>query len=62
MIESNDDTCQSCRFSVAHEDDADIFECRRYPPVPLIGDGEEMTAFPISMAGWWCGEFVRRVN
>lgn len=62
MIESDDDTCQTCRFSLAYDDDQDACECRRYPPVPLIGDGEEMTAFPVTMASWWCGEFARRVN
>lgn len=48
--------CGNCRFFLA-EDKGDSGECRRYPPVPLIDEGEWVTIWPAIDSDDFCGEW-----
>lgn len=50
--------CESCVYvAVVVEDDEPLYQCRRYPPVPTMVDGDPAVAFTEVRGDDWCGEF-----
>lgn len=50
--------CGACRFFLANAADQYGY-CRRFPPVPAMQDGGQVTLIPVVTAANWCGEFAR---
>ena len=58
---SNDESCRTCRYCYFRE--ADVMECRRYAPPPLVTSSAKRQPFNVDWARVlpddWCGEFVK---
>ncbi len=51
---STDKLCSSCKFWVRDDDDPDVGDCHRYPPVIYPnGEGVKVGAYD------WCGEYKK---
>ena len=56
----SDTECRYCRHYAAQ--DAEIGQCRRYPPENFEDDEGVSIEWPLVKLEMWCGEFSRKVN
>lgn len=56
----SDTECRYCRHYAAQ--DAEIGQCRRYPPENFEDDEGVSIEWPLVKLEMWCGEFARKVN
>lgn len=53
--------CETCAF-IEREPGSDAGYCRRYPPVVVVSEEGEYSAFPVIEVQDFCGEYKRRTN
>lgn len=59
--DSEQESCGSCRFYLAHPAERGGI-CRRNPPVPSTQDGAPVTLWSGVSASDWCGCFSRKLQ
>lgn len=56
-----DKSCSNCQAAVSAEGYPSLLECRRHAPV-VIMDTRSEDRFPKVRPGWWCEEFIKKVE
>lgn len=56
---SSEESCRTCRYAdpTIGDDAVPYVACRRYPPLPIVVDGEPVEVFPTATEADWCGEW-----